>query len=97
MRIALTLKSVVDLCGANYRLESELRQLKISQAFDEARGDPPPGYKDWGLVSHNGNDCYMATYDPPSVEEDVESRLRNAERALSRIYRHLGIRPEEMV
>ncbi len=66
MRIALTERVLVDKGGIEFRMSSELEQLGIDPNLI---GDQPPeGFKDCGVVTWNGEQYYMSTYEPPYVE-----------------------------
>jgi len=65
MRIALTERVLVDIEGPDYRAKSDLKQLGLSTLITE----PPEGFKDWGVVTWNGTEFYMASYTPPEEED----------------------------
>lgn len=70
MRISLV---DVDACtrngnSAEYRFKEDCRQLDIPREYGN-NPEPPIGFKDWGLVTLEGFEYYMASYEPPIVEE----------------------------
>lgn len=70
VRLALTDRMLVDAIGPEFRLRHEMKQLGLSPSDFGVykKGDLTKsleGFTDHGLVSHNGVEYYMSTYDRP--------------------------------
>lgn len=73
-RLSLVDRLIVDLKGAEYRLKEDMKQLGLSTSDFGVykKGQTTTrleGFKDYGLVSHDGIEYYMSTYAPPYVPE----------------------------